>query len=244
MNEYDQNFCFPIPPKIECDLVRLVPFVPSIHSEPFFAATKAHPELWNFLPFGPFSSADEFTSSLITDHIQPNKGSVLFAIFNKPPTGEPELSGTIGLLNTSPTNLCTELGFVVVLPAFQGTHVARRAAALLLRWVLSTPAQFPGGLALRRAAWQANAANTRSIRVAERMGFRREALLRWERTLPPGLGKEAFGNGAMLREGDPTPNRVSRHTVMLSCCWDDWEQGGVRDLVHKILSANPSSREQ
>ncbi|KAF7303851.1 Glycoside hydrolase family 1 protein [Mycena indigotica] len=225
---YNPNFCFAIPAKIECNDVELQPFVPDRHAESFFAATAAHPELYAYLPWGPFSSTSDFVKTLIEGRIQPDHGAVLFAVLDKPSR---ELRGIIGLLRTSPTNLSTELGFVIILPKFQGTHITRCAGALLLKFVLGLPEE--GGLGLRRAVWQANSGNGRSIRVAERMGFRREGLLRWERTLPG--GKEGSSNGKTLRDEDPLPNNVSRDTVLLSVCWDDWEEGGVKQLVEKLL---------
>jgi RimJ/RimL family protein N-acetyltransferase len=132
----------------------------------------------------------------------------------------------LGLLCTSPTDLSTELGFVLTLPRFQRTHITSNAVGLLLHWALD-PA--PHGLALRSVAWKANALNAASVRAAERMGFRREGLLRWDRVLPAAKSA-AGGNGRGVREGDPKPECLGRDTVLLSLCWDDWE-GGAREVV-------------
>ncbi|KAJ7489091.1 acyl-CoA N-acyltransferase [Mycena latifolia] len=222
---FDVNFCFPIPEQLENDRVKLVPFVPSEHADAFFAAVRAHDALFTYLPWGPFASADDLLATLVLGRIQPDPGSVLFAVLDKTAPGGPQLAGTIGLLDTSPANLSTEVGFVITLPRFQRTHVTSGAAGLLLRFALDT-------LGLRRVAWKANVQNAQSVRVAERMGFRREAVLRWERVLP--AGKTEGGNGGGVRAGDPKPGCLGRDTVLLSLCWDDWE-GGAREAVNAIM---------
>jgi RimJ/RimL family protein N-acetyltransferase len=155
---------------------------------------------------------------------------LLFAVFDTTAPGIPQLAGTIGLLDTSTANLSTEIGFVITFPRFQRTHVTANAAGLLLHWTLDSPAE--GGLGLRRVAWKANSLNTRSVRAAERLGFRREAVLRWDRVLPE--WKAEGGNGGGVRMGDLKPSCLGRDTMLLSLCWDDWETG-ARELVNKIM---------
>ncbi|KAH7925793.1 acyl-CoA N-acyltransferase [Leucogyrophana mollusca] len=216
---YDVNFCFPIR-ELENERVKLTPFVPSVHAEPFHLGSAPHQELWQFLPFGPFSDTTSLLKELIEGRIQPDPAIVLFAIIDKTrPPSESPLAGVLGYLNTSQANLSTEIGFVIVLPPFQRTHVTTNAVGLLMLYALDLPSQ--GGLGLRRLQWQANVLNTKSVRTAERMGFKREGTLRWERVLPGGRGK--MHNGIPLREGDPRPGTLGRDTAMLALCWDDWE---------------------
>ncbi|KAJ6598163.1 acyl-CoA N-acyltransferase [Mycena vulgaris] len=221
----DPNFCFPIPHQLETDRVKLVPFVPSEHADAFIAAVRGHDEVFAYLPWGPFASADDLLTTLVLGRIQPDRGSVLFAVLDKTAPGAPQLAGTIGFLDTSPANRSTEIGFVITLPRFQRTHVTSGAVGLLLRFALE-------GLGLRRVAWKANAWNARSVRAAERMGFRQEAVLRWDRVLP--AWKTEGGNGGGVREGDPRTGCLGRDTVVLSLCWDDWE-GGACEAVDAII---------
>ncbi|KAJ7850679.1 acyl-CoA N-acyltransferase [Mycena olivaceomarginata] len=218
MTPYDVNFYFPIP-KLENDRVKLVPFIPSEHGDAFFAVASSHPELFAYLPVAPFDTAQDFVSAIM--EIQPDRGVVLFAVLDtSSPGAVPQLAGTIGLLATSPTNLSTEIGFVITLPRFQRTHVTSNAVGLLLRWTLEAPAE--GGLGLRRVA----------VRVAERLGFRREGVMRWDTVLP--AEKIEGGNGGGIRGGDPKPRSLGRDTVFLSLCWDDWE-AGARESVNEVM---------
>lgn len=183
---------------------------------------RAHDALWAYLPFGPFASTDDLVASLVHGRI---RADALFAVLDKTAPGAPALAGTIGLLDTSPVNLSTEIGFVITLPAFQRTHVTSSAAGLLLRFALDE-------LRLRRVVWKANSLNVASVRTAERMGFRKEGVLRWDRVLA--AGKTEGGNGGGERERDPKPGCLGRDTVLLSLCWDDWE-AGAREAVDAIM---------
>lgn len=220
---------------------------PAIHADTFFALSYPHPELYTHLPFGPFPSAANFVDQLIEGRIQRDPALILFAVIDKTRAAaasgndnEGALAGTIGFLNTSAANLCTEIGFVITLPPFQRTHVTSNAVGLLLQYALDLPSpaegalplgrekQGGGGLGLRRVQWQANSLNLSSIRAAERMGFKHEAVLRWDRVLREGREMGKVGNGREVA-GD-----IGRDSVMLSLCWDDWEDGG-REKVLSIM---------
>ena len=169
-----------------------------------------------------------------------NDGNVLFAIYDKTRSAPPAESnggivgprgtfaGIIGCIKSSPANLVTEVGCIVILPAFQRTHVASNAVGILLHYALDLA---PHGLGLRRVVWQANELNAPSVRLAQRMGFVLEGILRWDRVLPAGRP----GNGIDLRDGDPRAKCPGRNTAMLGLTWDDWEHEG-REKVDKIMA--------
>jgi RimJ/RimL family protein N-acetyltransferase len=221
---------------------------PSNHAKLFVDQVILYPGIFCYLPFGPFESAEDFVEDFYEPFIEKKSDRTLFAVFDKTkrhtdlndehPHKLPEaeegsnevFAGLIGLLNSSPTNLVTEIGCVVILPSFQRTHVASNATGLLLEYTLNLPSEIPPGLGLRRVVWQANALNNASVDLAKRMGFKLEGVLRWERGLPP--GKEETGR--ISREGDPRRDYVGRDTTLLAFCWDDWEEGG-RDKVKLIM---------
>jgi len=152
------------------------------------------------------------------------------------------MAGVIALIKASPANLSAEIGWVIVFPAFQRRHVASNAVALLLRYCLELPSDSDSesgsadaavGLGLRRVQWFAHAENEASRRTALHMGFREEGTLRWERVIAPGK----VGNGIPVRDGDPLGGaRPSRHSVVLSLCVDDWEEGGGRERVGQWIA--------
>lgn len=214
---------------------------PSLHAESIFEQLLLYPDIFKYLPFGPYSDIVEFLTNLVENRIRKDPNDVLFAIFDKTKPSQSlndsnseagSLAGVIGFLNTSAPNLATEIGFVIILPPFQRTHVTSNTIGLLLNFTLNPPSPSqPEALGLRRVVWTANAANKVSIRAAERMGFTVESMLRWDRVLP--LDRE--GNGLTLREGDPKKEHQGRDTAVLSLCWDDWE-AGVKERVKEMMN--------
>lgn len=224
---YDINFSIPLPPALETPRVKLTPFIPSIHAEPFFAAFSKNPELSRYLPISFPTYPDLLT---LLEDIRSDPNCLVFAIIDK--TKEKEngdigysLAGMIGVLNCSSKNLAVEIGAVIILSAFQRTFISSNAiGAILMHW-LNVPSD--GGLGFRRVYWTANPYNEASIRTAERMGLKKEGVLRWTWCLPVGnVGKEA---------GKERGEKLGRDSVMLSICWDDWENGG-REHVEKVIA--------
>ncbi|KAF5349985.1 hypothetical protein D9756_009080 [Leucocoprinus leucothites] len=240
MSDFDPNFCFSVPSVLENARLRLVPWNPDAHSTSFVEKIIPHPELFNWLPFGPFDSRESF-DPWFHGRIQSQKSEVAFAVFDKTRNDSSDnagFAGMIGLLNASESNISVEMGFLIILPAFHRTHVASNAVGLLLQYCLNTPSSSPNdsdiptGLGLRRVYWSANTLNARSIALAERLGMKLEVILRWDRVLPP--SRAGFGRKETLREGDPKPGQPGRDTARLAICWDDWVEGGA-DRVQQVM---------
>ncbi|KAJ7227183.1 acyl-CoA N-acyltransferase [Mycena pura] len=225
VSSYDAqvNFNHPVPTSVlETSRVKLIPFLPHVHGDEFHAKLSAHPELTQFLPCA-------FTPAIIQELLR-DPESVLFAVIDKTKGDGDDAHGTwgfagmIGLLHTSSQNLCTEIGPVICFPEFQRTFVTSNAVAILLRYCLNVPAH--GGLGFRRVQWTAHPANVASIKTAERMGMKREGVLRWTWVLP--LGVEGMQVPPERGQG------AGRDSVLLAAYWDDWENGG-REHVDKIV---------
>lgn len=157
-----------------------------------------------------------------------------FAVFDKKMHSEPTLAGIISLMNSSVTHLCTEIGYVVMLPEFHRTHVTTNAVGLLLHYCLDLPEA--GGLGLRRVQWQTSSNNQKSVATGKRLGFQWEGIQRWSRVLPTSESKLPASNGIKVRGGDPRNENPGRDTAVLSMCWNDWEEGG-RKRVDELMKS-------
>ncbi|KAH8105175.1 acyl-CoA N-acyltransferase [Cristinia sonorae] len=203
---YDVNFCFPVR-ELENQRLRLSPFIPSVHAQEYWEATKDCPEIYIYFPFEPMSE-DDF-ARIIETRVQPNPTTLVFAVLDKSSNGvTPPLAGLIGLLNASPDSLSAEIGWLITVPNFQRTHVTTNAIGLLLMWCLDPPAL--GGLGLRRVQYQSHPENVASRRKAERLGFRFEMVQRYQRVV------------AKADRWD---------SAIYSLCWDDWREGRARVMT-------------
>jgi len=232
---YDINFCLPLDfLALENDRVKLVPFIPRLYAQIFLDQILQHPELEKYLSAKPPSCLGEMLYLLESFRVNP--ASAPLAIIDKGrsdpthPEWEGGLAGFIALTNTSAQNLTTEVGSVRVFPAFQRTYVTSNAVGMLVRYCLELPSAKPWpGLGLRRVEWGAAARNEPSVKVAERLGFKREGIRRWHKVVY-NKNKE----GPAPRKGDPLPDRLRSDTQVFSLCADDWEDGG-RETVQQVL---------
>ncbi len=147
--------------------VRLVPVKPE-HAEELFAAGHdgGDPALWTYLPYGPFTHAEEMRLwlSACADSEDPQ----FFAIVDRA-TDRP--AGMASYLRFAPDHRVVEIGHIWFGAALQRTPAATEAIYLLARHAFSD-------LGVRRLEWKCDAGNARSRRAAERFGFTFEGVFR------------------------------------------------------------------
>ncbi|KAJ8462930.1 hypothetical protein ONZ45_g17760 [Pleurotus djamor] len=231
---YDINFAFPLPvDALQTSKLKLVPFIPWIHAEPFYNAAKKSPDTYRWLPFT-FPTIEDFLDH--SEHFRSQPGYLILAMIDKAKllSGAEEadcVAGMIGFIGMSTAMRTAELGPVIVLPEYQRTYVSTHAIGIALRYILDVPATLENpdsyGLGFRRVQWTANPANIGSVRCAERMGLKMEApLIRWTWC----LGEEKEGTAAPEERG----GGKGRNSSLLAVTWEDWENG-VRDHVTKLM---------
>ena len=227
------------------------------HGPAFLAETSAHPEVLQYMPWGPWIDLNALGKS-IDSNMTSDPGKFMFAIHASPEVpdrhgakasnGEERFAGTLALTNCDKTNACGEVGWVSI-PTFrtrtssmlteeitisedwQRTCVNTHAVGLLLQYMLDREPPHGNGLGLQRAQWQCHADNAPSRRAAERLGFQFEGILRWNRVVAGGHpGPKLDGIGRMYGT-----ERSRRHSCILSICWDDWENGG-KEKVQSLIA--------
>jgi RimJ/RimL family protein N-acetyltransferase len=150
-------------------LVRLEPLDPDRHTSDLYAASHgpdADPELWTYLPYGPFGSAAEMREHLAG---QAASADPLFLAVVDAATGR--AGGVVSFMRFEPVHGSIEIGHIWFGAAFQRTPAATETIYLLARHAF-------GDLGNRRLEWKCDAANARSRRAAERFGFTFEGVFR------------------------------------------------------------------
>lgn len=234
-------FHFPLTTPIANDRIKLVPFDPDLHSAAFIAKSHDHPELWAHMPSGPFETVASLRAAMAQPEsvLSPaNPAHFLFAVIDttrprSPEDDEGELAGIIAYMNASRATRSAEIGLVVVLPAYQRTHVATNAVGLLLGHAFVAPGDGGGGLGLVRAVWTCSVANGASVRVAERMGFGEVGVVPYHYCFPLGRAKGKVGNERPLPPGSD-PDDLWRDSLMYSMSWEQWS--AVREKVEAAMS--------
>jgi RimJ/RimL family protein N-acetyltransferase len=202
-------------------------------------STSRRPELYAHMTPGPYATEHEFISGFLKDISKKRVDMLTYAIIDKtrPPSKEDDegaLAGMVSYQSVSKINQSAEIGYIIILPAFQGTHVATNAAGILLENALTSTEE--GGLGFKRMVWQASSVNEASIRLAEKLGFCREGTLSWYRKVPHGKKKFKIGNGRPLPR-DSHIDDVWRDMIVLSHCFDQWQHGGL-ETVRAAMDRN------
>lgn len=230
------NFCLPINlQRLENDRLKLVPMESCSYGD-LKEFVVHNPELWRYLPSGPFPDVASYRT-WHDENIRQHSDRILFAIYLKegivnrriPGTDEVEkiqvvdgtFAGTTGLTDAVPRNSIVEIGHVIILPKFHRTFVNTVSTSLLLKHLLDPISG--GDLQMRRVQWQANGSNQPSIDAAQRLGFELEGIMRYARTIND--NKECVSKSPNERsDGLPTVDAsggkigVGRHSAMLALC--------------------------
>jgi RimJ/RimL family protein N-acetyltransferase len=135
------------------------------HGADLWAAMQDHPQIWDYMPYGPFDSADAFQQWLIGREALADP--YVYAILD----ADGRARGIAALMAIRPEMGVVEIGHIAYAPALQRTPLGTEAQYLLACYAFDT-------LGYRRYEWKCNARNQASRRAAERYGFTFEGIFR------------------------------------------------------------------
>jgi len=151
---------------LEGELVRLEPVDVARHAGQLFAAQSSAPELWAYLPYGPFESETAFRVWL-TERAA-TSDPLFYAIIER---SSGRALGMASFLRVEQGHGVIEVGHIWYSPALQRTRLATDAMYVMARHVFDD-------LGYRRYEWKCNALNEPSRRAAVRLGFTFEGVFR------------------------------------------------------------------
>lgn len=155
----------PLPPRSEMGgrYVTLEPLAHA-HLSELWDAHKDAPEVWRYIPAGPFETKAALGAWV--DQVRIQADPMQFAVRME----DGRLGGTLSLLRITPAAGSIEVGYIVFSPRLQRTREATEAVYLTIKWA------FEAGY--RRFEWKCDAANMPSRRAAERFGLSYEGIFR------------------------------------------------------------------
>lgn len=147
--------------------VTLEPVAPA-HRDALWAAASDGSDagLWDYLPYGPWNDAAEFSAWLT--QCQASGDPRFFAIV---PRDSGAAGGMLSLLRDKPEHRVIEIGHVWLGATLQRTTAASEAIHLVMQHVFD-------GIGYRRLEWKCDSRNARSRGAAERYGFAFEGTFR------------------------------------------------------------------
>ena len=150
---------------LDGDIVRLERMDPDRHAADLFRAFSGHDGLWDYLPYGPFSSATAY-------HRWAKDAAMgadpLFYVIRQKDSGH--CSGVASYLRITPDSGTIEVGHINLSPELSRSRAATEAMFLMMQWA------FANGY--RRYEWKCDALNMPSRRAAQRLGFSFEGVFR------------------------------------------------------------------
>lgn len=156
---------YPDAPVLEGRYARLELLSADRHAAQIYRANSADDAIWDYLPYGPFSSAAQY-HRWVRD-ITGGDDPVFYAIQDKT---SGHFAGVASFLRITPAAGSIEVGHINFAPELQRTRAATEALYLMMRWA------FEAGY--RRYEWKCNALNIGSRRAAQRLGFSYEGIFR------------------------------------------------------------------
>ena len=144
----------------------LRPIDPEGDAEPLHAAS-ADPDIWTYLPYGPYEDAQELRSGLL-DWEASSEDPLFYALA---PLPDEVPLGVASYLRITPEHGVIEIGHIWFGTPLQQTTAATEAIYLLSKHAFDD-------LGYRRLEWKCNALNAASRRAAERFGFTYEGVFR------------------------------------------------------------------
>lgn len=145
--------------------VQLERMDPDAHAADLFRAYSVKDEIWDYLPYGPFSSAAGYhrwakENATGTDP--------LFYVLRNLETGH--CGGVASYLRITPEAGSLEVGHISLAPEIAGSRASTEALYLMMEWA------FRAGY--RRYEWKCDALNMPSRKAAQRLGFSYEGIFR------------------------------------------------------------------
>jgi len=156
------------------------------HAEGLFNASR-HESIWALLPHEPFESV-KAVENWIKKALK-EKSQIAFTTFN----ASQKIIGSTRYLDIQPEHRMLEIGWTWLNPEYWGTHANRECKYLLLQYAFET-------LKYNRVQFKTDIRNVRSQKSIERLGAKKEGVLRSSMLLPDGYRRDSAYYSILVEE--------------------------------------------
>ena len=155
----------PVGEVLEGQVVRLERMDPDGHAADLYRAYSGHDGLWDYLPYGPFSSASGY-HRWAKDSA--SGADPFFYVIRQIESGH--CGGVASYLRITPEMGSIEVGHINLSPELNRSRASTEAMFLMMDWAFR--------VGYRRYEWKCDALNVPSRRAAQRLGFSYEGVFR------------------------------------------------------------------
>ena len=204
---------------------RLEPLDADRHTADLFAANAEDADgvIWDYLPYGPFSSQDSYREWVLA--MSGARDPFFHAVKNLA-TGR--WCGVASYLRIKPAAGSIEVGHINYAPPLQRTLAATEAMYLMMKWA------FEAGY--RRYEWKCDALNLRSRRAAERLGLSYEGIFR-QATVVKGRNRDTAWFAAIDKEWPALRAAYERWLSPENFDVEGRQIAALRELTRGLLAA-------
>lgn len=194
------------------------------HAALLYRSFVGHDQVWDYLPYGPFSSASQYhrwarETVEMTD-------VVFYAIKN---LQSGAFEGVASFLRIKPEMGSIEVGHINLSPALQKTPAATEAMYLMMEWA------FDAGY--RRYEWKCDANNIPSRRAAQRLGFSFEGVFR-QAAIVKGRNRDTAWFAAIDSEWPALKEAFKAWLSPTNFAVDGRQHERLSDLTNLVRSSN------
>lgn len=150
---------------LDGQFVRLEMMSPERHADAIFRANSVDDSIWDFLPYGPFSSVSPYHRWM--RDMAGQADPLFYAVYDK---SRDAWGGVASYLRIAPESGVIEVGHINFSKQLQRQPAATEAVFLMMKWAFEC--------GYRRFEWKCDAKNLPSRRAAQRFGLSYEGVFR------------------------------------------------------------------
>lgn len=193
------------------------------HAAEIYRANSKDDAIWDYLPYGPFSSAAGYHRWARS--VEESTDPFFYAVKDN---GSGEFCGVLSYLRITPEVGSIEVGHVNFAPQLQQTRAATEAFYLMMDWAFAS--------GYRRFEWKCDANNTPSRRAAQRLGLSYEGIFR-QATIVKGRNRDTAWFAAIDSEWPALKEAFKTWLSPSNFAADGQQKESLKDLTGLVRAA-------